>query len=243
MNRKLLFFSMLLLLSPFVLAHGEPAFWQKYDWYIMGAGLVLLVYVLFKITKKLIILGIIIAIAVIAGKVLLDSGAPEIGIVGDVHYHADFALYIDSERFDFAQEKYMSTENKSLSNFVHLHDLKGNIIHKHAEGVTLGLFFETLDMNLNDTCLVLDDGTSYCNEENKEWKMYVNGKHNDQFAGYDIRDEDKILLSYGDEVEEELKAQIDSVSDEACIYSLTCPEKGTPPEEATCIGETCTVEG
>lgn len=235
---------LLILLVPSALAYGD-SFWQKYEWYMIGAGLFLLVYVLVRVAKKLLILGLIIAAAVIVGKVFLDreTGNPEIGIVGDVHYHADFALYINGERYDFAKEKYMSTENKSLSNFMHLHDMDGKVIHKHAEGVTLGFFLETLGMKLNETCLVLDNEDSYCNEDDKELKMSVNGKHNDEFDQYDIQDEDKILLSYGDEYEEELQKQMSSVSDEACIYSLTCPEKGTPPEEATCVGETCTVEG
>lgn len=243
MKKRFILLGIFLLLMPLVLAQGEPTFWQKYDWYLIGAGLMLLAYVLFKITKKLILLGIIIAVAVIVGKVLLDNSVPEIGVVGEVHYHADFALYINGQRFDFVQEKYMSTENKTLSNFAHLHDLNGNIIHKHASGITLEFFLETVDMKLNDTCFILDDGASYCNERNKKLKMYVDGKRNDKFADYDLQDEDRILVSYGDESEEEIQAQIQSVTEEACIYSLKCPEKGTPPEEATCVGETCTVEG
>jgi len=235
---------LLLSLVPSVLANSEQTFWQKYDWYLIGAGLVLLVYVLFKITKKLIVLGLIIAAVVIAGNIFLErQGVPEIGVVGDVHYHADFKVYLNAVAYDFAQEKYMSTENKSLSNFAHFHDLNGNIIHKHASGITLGFFLETLGLKLNETCLILDDGTSYCDDDQKELKLYVNGKHNDEFDTYDIQDEDRILLSFGDESEDEIKEQIDSVSEGACIYSLTCPEKGTPPEEATCVGETCTVEG
>ena len=243
MDKRLLAL-LLLLLIPSALAHGD-SFWQKYDWYMIGAGLVLLLYILFKVAKKLIVLGLLIVVAVMVGRVFLDGGigTPEIGIVGDVHHHADFALYINGEQYDFAQEKYMSTENKSLSNFAHFHDMNGKVIHKHAERVTLGFFLETLGLKLNDTCLMLDDGTSYCNEGNTELKMYVDGKHNDEFAEYEIQDEDKILLSYGHESEQELQEQVRSVTDEACIYSLTCPEKGTPPEEATCVGETCTVEG
>ena len=245
MDKRLVAALLFVLVIPSAIANGEPTLWQQYDWYIIGAGLILLAYVLFKNTKKLLVLGVIIAVAVLVGKALLDSGTaiPEIGVVGDVHYHADFALYIDGERYNFAQDKYMSTGNKSLSNFAHLHDMKGNIIHKHASGITLGFFMETVGMKLNDTCLMIDDGTSYCDDGNKELKIYVNGKHNDEFAEHDIKDEDKILLSYGDVSEEELQAQIESVSYEACIYSLTCPEKGVPPEEATCVGETCTVEG
>jgi len=230
-----------LLFIPMAFAHGGQSFWQKYDWYIIGAGLVLLVYVLFMITKKLVILGLIVAAAVIIGNLQLEK-EPEIGVVGDLHYHADFALYLNGEPYNLSQEGYMSTENKSLSNFAHFHDLNGDIIHKHASGITLGFFLETLGMKLNETCLLLDDGTSYCNEGSKELKMYVDGKHDDQFAEYDIQDEDRILLSYGDETEDELQKQINSVTEDACIYSLTCPERGQPPEEATCVGETCEVE-
>src|SRR3989344_1162870 len=232
---------LLILLIPSVLA-DNGSLWQKYDWYILGIALLLLLYVLFKVAKKLIFIGLIVAAVVIAGNLLLERNSLEIGVVGELHYHTDFALYINGERYDFAQERYMSKEDKSLSNFAHFHDRNGNLIHKHASGVTLGFFLETLDIKLNDTCLVLDDGASYCNEGNEELKMYVNGRYNDEFAKYDFHDEDRILLSYGDESKQEIEEQLQSVTDEACIYSLTCPERGTPPEEATCVGETCVVE-
>ncbi len=233
---------LLLLLLTSVSAQGEQSFWQKYDWYIIGAGAVLLVYVLFKITKKLVILGLLLVAVAIVVNMFLVQNNQEVGVVGDIHYHADFAIYLNGQRYNFFQEKYMSTQNKSFSNFAHLHDLKGNIIHKHASGITLGFFLDTLEMKLDQRCLVLDDGTPYCNEGSKELKFYVNGKQNDEFDRYDIQDEDKILLSYGDETPEETKKQLAAVTDEACVYSLKCPEKGAPPEEATCVGETCEVE-
>jgi len=151
-------------------------------------------------------------------------------------------MYLNGPRYNFSQEKYMSAENKSLSNFVHLHDLNGKVIHQHASGITLGFFLETLGMKLTDTCLTLDDGTAYCNSGNKILKLYVNGEANTGYENYDLQDEDRILLSYGAESEPQLQKQINFVSEEACIYSLTCPEKGAPPEEATCVGTTCTVE-
>ncbi len=244
MNQRLVAIGvLLLLLIPFAVAHGEQSFWNKYAWYIISGGILLFLYGLYKVAKKLVIVGIMVAAAVIVGNILVETQKPEIGMVGEIHHHADFKVYLNGVPYNFSQEKYQSKSNNSLSNFAHLHDMNGNIIHKHAQGVTLGFFFETLGMKLNSTCLVLDDETSYCNKGDKEWKMYVHEKHNDEFEGYDIQDEDKILLSYGHETGEEIQEQINAVTDEACIYSLTCPEKGMPPEEATCIGETCTVEG
>ena len=243
MSKKWVLFSVLLLLcSSLVLADGQT-FWQKYDWYIIGAGAVLLVYILFRITKKLVILGLLLVAAAIIANMFLVQDTQEVGVVGDIHYHADFAMYLNGQRYNLSQEKYMSTENKSLSNFAHLHDMDGKVIHKHASGITLGFFLETLGMKLTDTCLTLDDGTSYCNIGNKVLKLYVNGKVNTDYAEYDLQDEDKILLSYGSESDQEIKKQLDSVTEEACIYSLTCPEKGAPPAEASCVGTTCIVEG
>lgn len=239
-------FSLFLLLSlPSVFAQGGDTFWQKYDWYIIGAAGILFVYVLFKVTKKLLIVGTLIVAAAIVANIFLGTGteAPQIGVVGDIHDHADFKVYLNGLSYNFAREKYMSAENMTLSNFAHFHDLKGNIIHKHASGITLGFFLDTLGMQLDGNCFVLDDGTSYCNKGNKKLKLYVNGEKNDEFDQYDIQDEDRIMISYGDETAEEIKKQLASATDEACIYSLKCPEKGAPPEEATCVGETCGVEG
>ncbi|HLD40187.1 MAG TPA: hypothetical protein VJB13_03530 [Candidatus Nanoarchaeia archaeon] len=244
MSKKWVLFSVLLLLcSPFVLASGEQTFWQQYSWYIIGAASILVVYILFRITKKLVIVGLLLVAAAILFNMYLVQNTPEVGVVGDIHYHADFAMYVNGERYNFSQEKYMSTENKTLSNFAHLHDMNGNIIHKHASGITLGFFLETLGMKLTDTCLTMDDGTEYCNSGNKLLKLYVNDKPNTNFDNYNLQDEDRILLSYGSESEKEIEKQLDSVSDAACIYSLTCPEKGAPPAEASCVGDTCTVEG
>lgn len=155
-------------------------------------------------------------------------------LVGDVHMHADFKVYLDGVAYDFAQEKYMSSEESALSPFTHLHDMNGTVIHKHMSGITLGDFFESIGMDLSRVCLTLDDGTAYCDEEGKTLKFYVNGKANDQFNAYEFDDLDRILLTYGDETKEEIQAQLESVGDEACIYSETCPERGTPPDESSC---------
>ena len=145
----------------------------------------------------------------------------------DIHWHFDFALYIDGSRYNFSQEKYMASNNTSLSNFAHFHDMNGNVIHKHHKDVTFGFFFRTLGMELNSTCLVLDDKRSYCGI-----KMFVNEKESRAFDKYNIQDLDRILIVAG-EVKEYM---MESVTSDACIYSFKCPEKGAPPDEASCTG-------
>lgn len=163
-------------------------------------------------------------------------------VLGDTHEHADFKVYLNGEAYDFAQDKYMSTDERKLSNFTHLHGGDGEIIHKHMTTVTLGDFFESLNMYFDEECFMLDgedipssDGPpSFCNDETNTLKFYVNGKRNSEFGDYELSDLDQILISYGDENSEGIEAQLTSVSDRACIQSEKCPERGSPTDESDC---------
>lgn len=182
--------------------------------------------------KEHILIIILIFIAVITYFIITKSQEPP--VLGDVHKHADFKVYINGEAYNFSQEKYMSSKNKTLSNFIHLHDMDGTIIHQHMSTITLGQFFQSLEMKFNETCFVLDNGTSYCNNQEKTLKFYVNGKINHQFGKYEFNDLDRILISYGSEDESIINKQIESVTDNGCIQSKKCPEKGEPGDESSC---------
>ena len=159
-----------------------------------------------------------------------------------VHEHADFKVYLDGKEYNFSRAKYMSDETKVLSQLIHLHDMDGEIIHKHANGVALGQFFESIGMKFNNTCFILDNKAQYCNRNNKTLKMYVNGILNNDFGNYELKDLDKILISYGNDDEKQIRKQIGSVTDKACIQSEKCPERGLPTPEASCSSnEICTV--
>lgn len=152
------------------------------------------------------------------------------------HAHADLMVYTNGKPLDLSQEKYQSTKEKELDPDTHLHAGNGKIVHLHKRGVTLAQFLKSLGMELTPTCLQLDDGKKYCTDSTKSLKVYVNGKSlDDQFGDYQPQDLDRMLVSFGSETETQRKKQLDSVTDEACIYSETCPERGKPPEEE-CVG-------
>lgn len=162
--------------------------------------------------------------------------APKVGAVSlgeKVHEHADFAVYLEGKKFDFTQAKYQDSKTNPLDANAHLHDGNGEVTHKHRKGVTLGYFFNTLGMKLDNQCLITDDGKEYCNTKDKTLKMYVNGKENTMFGTYEFTDMDRILITYGDMAG--VADQISSISDDACLYSEKCPERGTPPTE-NCVG-------
>jgi protein-disulfide isomerase len=134
---------------------------------------------------------------------------PTISKTEAYHIHANFKVYVSGTAVDFSKYNEESPD-------IHIHDGKGDLLHIHKKGVTLGDFFASIKMDLS-----------------KNIKLYVNGKENPQGLLYVPQDVDQILLTDG---------PIVPVSDDACIYSLKCPARGTPPPEkcAGGLGTDCT---
>lgn len=91
---------------------------------------------------------------------------------------------------------------------IHFHDGKGDLVHVHKAHATLKELFDSLGMTFTGV------------------KLYVNGKESSALLSYEPQDLDKILITDG---------PIVAVSDDACIYSEKCPERGKPPVEK-CVG-------
>ncbi|MGV8084843.1 MAG: hypothetical protein ACP5N9_01165 [Candidatus Bilamarchaeum sp.] len=196
-----------------------------------------------KFDNKLILIGGIIVIGFFIFFILNQKSQP--GLLGEIHNHADFKVYLNGNQYNFSQEKYMTNKNLTLSNFVHLHDLNGDLIHQHIKGISVGEFFDSINMTFNLTCFKLDNGTSYCNNGISTLKMYVktdkgSWNRNHDLDHYEFNDLDKILITYGYEDYETVKDQMATVTDRACIESGKCPEKGLPSDESSCVsGKDC----
>ena len=121
----------------------------------------------------------------------------KIGLLGSAHIHADFKVYIEGEEIDFNQEKYFVK-----SAFVHVEpelnsEKTGKILHIHAKGIPLWLFFESLGMKFDSDCFKMDN-KQFCNNENNRLRLFVNGMENYEFENYVPKNLDKILIIYGD---------------------------------------------
>ena len=143
------------------------------------------------------------------------------GPYGSAHEHADFKVYILGTAFNFSDEKYQtpvlpgageSCYNEST--LVHLHNGDGELVHKHASGVTWGYFFSTLDITLSDNCFAFDNGTRYCNDAQNRWRFFINGQEVPSLVNSEIRDLGRVLLTYGSN-EGEIRKQLASVSSKA----------------------------
>lgn len=141
----------------------------------------------------------------------------------EVHIHADFKVYLNGKAYDFSEIKYQSTEEHKLSESVHLHDKNGRVMHIHNNGATLRDFFSSLGIELIEKCLTLDTGQKFCNKNGKTLKFFVNGQVNVDFERYQMKDLDKILISFGEDTDATIAKQITFITSEACIYSKKCP--------------------
>lgn len=145
-----------------------------------------------------------------------------IGVLGSQHIHADWKIYTNGKALDDSTLEPLAMDmskmdNKLTSSLIHLDkgapapEKTGHIIHMHATGVPLWMFFKSVGMDFNKDCLAFSDGQKFCNDGTKTLKFYVNGVPNNEWENYVFRDLDKILISYGSE--EDLSEQINSITD------------------------------
>ena len=164
----------------------------------------------------------------------IDSGQLEcnmgsnakMGILSSQHIHADWKFYINGEPFDFADKSHMERmrSNQPVSSFIHVDsgapapEKTGDVLHMHATGIPLWVFFNSIGMGFNKDCITSETKEKFCNQGNKKLKLYVNGKPSNEFENYVFKDLDKILISYGDENQQEIQNQLNSIIDFAGLH-------------------------
>jgi len=159
------------------------------------------------------IIPVILIIAVVAVAIVYipespgNDGDVPLGPAGSTHVHADYAIYLNGDKVDTEAPSFFAHEPRT-----HMHQPHVSLIHIHATGVTMGRFMSLIGFPFNSTCITAD-GNELCNEGGNELKFYVNGELNFGFNQYVLKDQNKILISYGNETEEELQEQLDSVTD------------------------------
>ena len=140
-------------------------------------------------------------------ELIIENGMVKranIGKIGSQHIHADIKVYVNGNSLNFASPKYyMKSSFLHVDNNQNLEDASG-VLHMHATNVPLWVFFKSIGMDLSKDCITLENNERLCNNGNKKIAFYVNGKANNYFENYVFGDNDKILVSYGDETGEEI---------------------------------------
>ncbi len=170
-----------------------------------------------KLSKgNLLAIGIPTLIVVLIGYGIFWSLTSEgVGALGSTHIHADLAIYLEGEEITPLPQQYFV-----LSPYVHVETGPGagTVIHVHATNVPLKMFVNSLGMKFTPNCFEISGNNKYCNDVSGTLKMFV--KHNNatweqnlEYEKYIFTDLDKILITYGDETDEEIRMQQANVTD------------------------------
>jgi protein-disulfide isomerase len=153
----------------------------------------------------------------------METGPQAVEAEQAYHVHFDIKTYINGAAVNFSQAKYQATAENELDPGIHFHDGDGKAVHIHQKGMTLKKLFDSFKL------------TFPANSASKNLKVYVNGELNSEGLNYEPLDLDRILVSFGPVSDPLIQDQLLSVSDVACIYSESCPERGSAPQEG-CVG-------
>ncbi len=130
--------------------------------------------------------------------------SPESGIIQEgPHAHATILVKVFGDKFDFSQPQFHLKDPK-----INLEPAQPDLIHRNSKDATIGLFFETLGMNLNQECFVFPDGRDFCNDDEYVLKFYVNDERKGDISQYVITEDDRIFVSYGPESSQDIEEQL-----------------------------------
>jgi len=132
---------------------------------------------------------------------------PGAGKLGDEHQHASMLVRIFGDKFDFSATTY-----QIKSSWIHFEESDGNTIHRHSSGVTLGYLFETLGIGIDENCYIFSDGREFCTNEDYSLKYYINNETVNNINDYVIQDDDRILISYGNETRAQITDQLNELT-------------------------------
>jgi len=131
---------------------------------------------------------------------------PGAGILGDEHEHASVLVRIFGDKFDFAATTY-----QIKSSWIHFEESDGNTVHRHSSGVTLNYLFESLGIGIDEDCYIFGDGRQFCTNEDYSLKYFINGDSVNSINDYVVQNDDRILISYGGETEEQINQQLNEL--------------------------------
>ena len=170
-------------------------------------------------SRNLKALGILSAIGVIVAFACFEfvtstnnvPGAPEnAGKLGAEHIHASLLVSIFGDKFDFSTPNY-----QVKTPWIHFENQDGDTIHRHSTGVELEFLFNSMNIVVDDKCFVFPDGRQFCTNEDYSLKFYINEKLVEDIRQYVIQEDDRILISYGNEDQLAIEKQLAELNAQA----------------------------
>ncbi|HEV2403046.1 MAG TPA: hypothetical protein VGS08_02495 [Candidatus Saccharimonadales bacterium] len=155
------------------------------------------------------------------------------------HYHANFALYVNGQREQFKGMGYytettMCTMSTAMmpTERAHMHDNVNNVVHVEDHAVTWGQFFANLGWYMGPDFIESPDGTMYKENGNAKLNVVINDQNYTDLGGVAntvIKDQDKLLVSFGDESDATLQQEYSIIPSTTHHYDVT-------PDPKSCSG-------
>lgn len=145
-------------------------------------------------------------------RVVPQGMPPGAGPLGAVNIHAGLSTMIYGQQFDYSSPAY-----QIKSRYIDFEKSDGETIHMHAANVTLGFLFDSLHIGLTDKCFTFPDKRNFCTDDKYSLKFFINHHQVQDIRSYVINDNDRILISYGNENSTQIANQLSKVDS----FSLT----------------------
>ncbi len=147
-------------------------------------------------------------------------------------------MFVNDEREQFKSPRYYEevascqvTGITTPAQRVHMHGNVNSVIHVHDHAVTWGQLFENLGWSIGNNYISTPDHV-YAAQDNIGAHYVLNGQDVSgltDVASAVIKDQDRLLVSYGEEDAGRLQQQYKSVPDTAHQYDIT-------QDPSTCAG-------
>ncbi len=160
---------------------------------------------------------------------------------GFVHYHANFAVYINGQQEQFKGPQFYeevgicSTSNAITipQQRVHMHDNINSVVHIHDHAVTWGQFFENLGWYVGPNFIENDKGTIYIENGQNKLNIIINGQDYTDLTPITnmvIKDRSRLLVSFGNIDSTTIHKEYNSVP-------ATAGYNDTHKDPSSCSGE------
>ncbi len=117
-----------------------------------------------------------------------------VGQFGSEHAHAALVVYVNGDKLDFSHPQF-----QIQSKYIHFENDNPYLIHKHATDVPLEMLFASFGLKITSECVELGyEESQYCTDKDNSMTILVNGISQSNINLYEIRHNDRILISFGD---------------------------------------------
>ncbi len=167
-----------------------------------------------------VILGFAVGLIFVLGLRAATYKLPE-----EVHYHANYAVYINGQREEFKIANYYeetSAQGCSLETEdvmtpmarVHMHGDINDVVHVEDKLVTWGNLFSVLGWNTGKDYVATRDAIYQASADNSVTYI-LNGKKLDNITNTIIGDQDKLLVNFGSQTSDVIAAEYATIQNKA----------------------------